>query len=268
MSVERVEINEPVAGEQMTLEDQLAKQEAEGIGQVMEEPTQQEPSGQEDNVAEESVEEKPEWLPEKFKTPEDLAKAYTELEKERGKESQPNKEEKGEVTGESPDVSKAIQNASDAFFSDAGMTEENYKSLEEAGVPREFAEAYVKGQEASLEVAASAIRDSVGGKENYDAMIEWASSSLPASEIDSFDEIVSGGSKDTANMAVKGLYARYLSEGGGSPVNIAKGGTSKAAIQPFNSNAQVVEAINDRRYQIDPAYRAEVEKRISVSPNI
>ena len=51
MSVERVEINEPVEGEQMTLEDQLAKQEAEGIGQAPEEPTQQEPSGQEDNVA-------------------------------------------------------------------------------------------------------------------------------------------------------------------------------------------------------------------------
>ena len=51
-------------------------------------------------------------------------------------------------------------------------------------------------------------------------------------------------------------------------MNIAKGGTSKAAVTPFNSNAQVVEAINDRRYENDPAYRAEVEKRISVSPNI
>ena len=51
-------------------------------------------------------------------------------------------------------------------------------------------------------------------------------------------------------------------------MNIAKGNTSGAAIQPFNINAQVVEAINDRRYEIDPAYRAEVEKRISVSTNI
>lgn len=99
-------------------------------------------------------------------------------------------------------------------------------------------------------------------------MIDWATTSLPSSEINSFNEIVSTGSKEAANMAVKGLYARYMGESGQSSVNIAKGGTSKAAVQPFNSNAQVVEAMNDRRYQNDPAYRAEVERRISVSSNI
>ncbi len=272
MSVERVEINEPIEGTQMTLEEQLEKQEAEGV------TTSQEPSGQDpveedsaevEQKQEEAEEQQPEWLPEKFKTPEELAKAYNELETARGKESsKENKEESTESEAEVSNVSKAIQEASDAFYSEGGMTEDTYKSLEEAGVPREFAEAYVKGQQASIEAEAAEIRDSVGGKENYDAMIEWASNTLPAQEIESFDEIVSGSSKNGASMAVKGLYARYLSEGGGSDVNIAKGGTSKAAIQPFQSNAQVVEAMNDRRYETDPAYRAEIERRLSVSTNI
>ena len=119
-----------------------------------------------------------------------------------------------------------------------------------------------------MEAEAASITNSIGGQENYDAMVQWASANLPEAEVDSYDDIVSTGTTEAAKMAVKGMYARYLSENGGSSMNIAKGNTSGAAIQPFNSNAQVVEAINDRRYEIDPAYRAEVEKRISVSTNI
>jgi|TARA_R100000084_G_scaffold38793_3_gene15572 hypothetical protein len=273
MAVERVEINEPVEGEEMSLEDQLAAQEAAKAEQVQQEvdqieqpPTQPEPSGQEQTEEEEVSEEKPDWLPEKFKTPEELAKAYNELEKERGKESKP-KEAEGEEN-KVPDVSNAIQEASDAFYENGELSEENFKALEENGIPREFVEAYVKGQQATSEAEIAEITNSVGGQENYDAMIEWASSSLPQEEIESFDNLVSTGTKDAANMAVKGLYARYLNEGGGTSVNIAKGGTSKAAITPFNSIAQVTEAMRDKRYDIDPAYRAEVERRISVSTNI
>ena len=112
------------------------------------------------------------------------------------------------------------------------------------------------------------IRNTVGGQDNYNQMVEWASANLSEEDINSYDDIVSTGSPEAAKMAAKGMYARYMSETGGQSVNIAKGGTSGAAIQPFNSNAQVVEAINDRRYEVDPAYRAEVERRISVSTNI
>jgi len=267
MAVERTEINEPVEGEQMSLEEQLEQQEAAKANQV--ETEQPELSGQEEEetVSEEQPpEEKPEWLPEKFKTPEDLAKAYSELEKERGKESKP-KETEGEEN-KTPNVSNAIQEASDSFYENGELTEDNFKALEENGIPREFVEAYVKGQQATMEADAASIRNSVGGQENYEAMIDWASSSLPPEEIESFDNLVSSGTKEAANMAVKGLYARYLNEGGGTSMNIAKGGTSKSAITPFNSIAQVTEAMKDRRYNIDPAYRAEVENRISVSTNI
>ncbi len=267
MAVERTEINEPVEGEQMSLEEQLEQQEAAKANQV--ETEQPELSGQEEEeiVSEEQPpEEKPEWLPEKFKTPEDLAKAYSELEKERGKESKP-KETEGEEN-KTPNVSNAIQEASDSFYENGELTEDNFKALEENGIPREFVEAYVKGQQATSEAEVATITNSVGGQENYDSMVEWASSSLPPEEIESFDNLVSTGSQEAAKMAVKGLYARYLNEGGGTSVNIAKGGTSKSAITPFNSIAQVTEAMKDRRYNIDPAYRAEVENRISVSTNI
>ena len=270
MAVEKVEINEPVEGEQMSLEDQLAQQEAEKAEQVGQEvPTQQEPSGLEEEAPQQEREsEEQELILGKFKSQEDLIKAYSELEKaQSSRQEKPSNEQEEESVSE-VNVSSAIQNASDAFYENGELSEDNFRALEQSGIPREFVEAYVRGQEATMEAEVSSITNSIGGQENYDAMVQWASASLPEAEVDSYDDIVSTGTTEAAKMAVKGMYARYLSENGGSSMNIAKGSTSGAAIQPFNSNAQVVEAINDRRYEIDPAYRAEVEKRISVSTNI
>jgi len=164
-------------------------------------------------------------------------------------------------------VSKAIQDASDAFYENGELTEDNFKALEENGIPREFVEAYVKGQEASMQSEVVEITNSIGGQENYDAMVEWASNTLPSEEIDSFDQIVSESTPEAAKMAVKGLYARFLSEGGQQP-SIRQGNTSGAAVQPFQSNAQVVEAMRDKRYENDPAYREEVERRLAVSTRV
>ena len=269
MAVEKVEINEPVEGEQMSLEEQLAQQEAENPNLVQQEeeeqPTQQEPSGQDNNNNNSNEEQ--ELILGKFKSQEDLIKAYSELEKAQSSRQDKPSNEQGEEVSE-VNVSSAIQNASDAFYENGELSEDNFKALEQSGIPREFVEAYVRGQEATMEAEVSSITNSIGGQENYDAMVQWASANLPESEVDSYDDIVSTGTTEAAKMAVKGMYARYLSENGGSSMNIAKGGTSGAAIQPFNSNAQVVEAMNDPRYQNDPAYRADVEKRISVSPNV
>ena len=270
MAVEKVEINEPVEGEQMSLEDQLAQQESEKAEQLGQEvPTQQEPSGQEEEAPQqEQGSDEQELILGKFKSQEDLIKAYSELEKaQSSRQEKPSNEQEEESVSE-VNVSSAIQNASDAFYENGELSEDNFRALEQSGIPREFVEAYVRGQEATMEAEVSSITNSIGGQENYDAMVQWASASLPEAEVDSYDDIVSTGTTEAAKMAVKGMYARYLSENGGSSMNIAKGSTSGAAIQPFNSNAQVVEAINDRRYEIDPAYRAEVEKRISVSTNI
>lgn len=268
MSVERVEINEPVEGEQMSLEEQLAQQEAENPNLVQQEeqeqPIQQEPSGQEIN-------DEQELILGKFKSQEDLVQAYENLEKKIGQQQQTSKKEE-EQQEEAPvqqgNVSNAIEEASNAYLENGELSEANYKALEESGIPRDFVDAYVRGQEATIESEMADIRNTVGGQDNYNQMVEWASANLSEEDINSYDDIVSTGSPEAAKMAAKGMYARYMSETGGQSVNIAKGGTSGAAIQPFNSNAQVVEAINDRRYEIDPAYRAEVERRISVSTNI
>ena len=274
--MQRVEVNEPTAEEKVnpTLEEELemqqkARAEKENGGQSNITPEQEQPEttpeGQpESEEEEEIIEERPEWLPEKFKSPEDLAKAYSELEKlqsDNNNNNNADEEEQPETVG----VSDAIQNASDDYYTNGELSPENYRALEESGIPREFVDAYVKGQEATMEAEVTTITNSVGGQQNYDDMVQWAQANLPDSEIDSYDELVSTGSTEVATMAVKGLYARYMSEGGGSSVNIAKGSTSGSTVQPFGSMAQVTDAMKDKRYQNDPAYRKEIEQRISVS---
>ena len=265
--MQQVKINEPTAEEQHnpSLEEELEMQQK--AREEKEETPQPEEEAPEDPVQqqEEEAEERPEWLPEKFKTPEALAKAYSDLEKKQSEQADSSEESTSESTSETEAVSNVIQEASDSFYENGELSDKNFEDLEKAGIPREFVEAYVKGQEATMNAEIASITDSIGGQENYDAMVQWASANLPSEEIDSYDEIVATGGTNAAKMAVKGLYARYMSEGGGSSVNIAKGATSGASLQPFMSMSQVTDAMKTKQYQQDPAYRKEVEQRISIS---
>tara|TARA_B100000963_G_scaffold230199_1_gene200821 strand:- start:991 stop:1764 length:774 start_codon:yes stop_codon:yes gene_type:complete len=241
----------------MSLEEQLAQQEAAKTSEG------QPPSGSE----EQQPEAEEELILGKFRSQEDLAEAYENLEKKLGETRQQDQVSEENSTEQNSNVSEAIQNASDAFYNEGALSEENYKALEENGIPREFVEAYVRGQEATMESEVADITNSIGGQENYEAMSEWARNNLPSEEIDSFDQIVESSTPDAAKMAVKGLYARFISEGGQQPT-IRQGQTSGSAVQPFNSSAQVVEAMKDRRYETDPAYREEVERRLAVSTRV
>ena len=241
----------------MSLEEQLAQQEAAKTSEG------QPPSGSE----EQQPEAEEELILGKFRSQEDLAEAYENLERKLGETRQQDQVSEENSTEQNSNVSEAIQNASDAFYNEGALSEENYKALEENGIPREFVEAYVRGQEATMESEVADITNSIGGQENYEAMSEWARNNLPSEEIDSFDQIVESSTPDAAKMAVKGLYARFISEGGQQPT-IRQGQTSGSAVQPFNSSAQVVEAMKDRRYETDPAYREEVERRLAVSTRV
>ena len=210
-------------------------------------------------------------MPEKFKSPEDLAKAYENLEKKQGEQNTDTPEESTEEKADDSNqpttelVSDAIQQASEAFYESGELTDKNYEDLEKAGISREIADDYMEGKRASNTARETEIQNTVGGKDNYASMIEWASDSLAKDEVEAFNEIADYGSQEAKKMAVKGLYARYMSEDGGSSVNIAKGATSGSTIQPFGSMAQVTTAMKDKRYQQDPSFRREVEQRISIS---
>lgn len=260
--MEQYTINEKQETEEgnISLEEQLAQQEE------AQQQQQQSPSGSE----EEQQQEEEDLILGKFKSQEDLAEAYENLEKKLGEkqsqEQQTQTEDEGDPNSESNDVSNAIEDAAIAYAENGELSEANYKELEKLNITKDIVDTYIRGQQALISAEEVEITNSIGGQENYEAMAEWARNNLPGEEIDSFDQIVESSTPEAAKMAVKGLYARFLSEGG--QPNIRQGQTSGSAVQPFQSNAQVVEAMRDKRYENDPAYREEVERRLAVSTRV
>jgi len=254
-----ISINEPTAREQMTLEQQSA---------LMDQARGEQPQAQEEQATNEDTpsDDRPEWLPEKFESPAELAKAYANLEKEFHNKNR--EEEKSQVkldtSAVQTRVGDALNSASAEYAERGDLTEASYAALEKNGISRELVKTYVDGYKASQEANTNAIMNEVGGKDNYAAMTEWASGSLTDSELATFNRVVESNDADTAKMAIKGLYARFLSDGG-SPVKLMQGQVAGAGITPFNSNAQMVDAMKDPRYAKDPAYRAQVEKRVGIS---
>lgn len=232
-----------------------------------------------DAVSEEQTQEdRPEWLPEKFKSPEDMANAYSELEKKMGagaKEDQQEQEE-GETTDEEeqPDdntkedtnTNDVIVEASKEFFENDGViSEETYKNLAEIGLPKELVDSYAAGQQALQQSEEGNIKSVTEG--NWDQMAEWAANNLSPEEVETFDEIVQNGTVEQARLATKGLYAQFKAENGVSP-KLVQGAVSGSSTMPFKSNQELARAMSDPRYKSgDKSYHEEIDRRIAASHN-
>jgi len=239
---------------------------------------EEKPNTEEQPQAEADVpqtEDRPEWLPEKFKTPEDMSKAYSELEKKLGQAPKEEQQEPEQVEEEAEDeteqseegVSEAYQAVAEAskefFENDGQLSEETYNVLEKAGLPRDLVDSYAAGQQALLASEEGQIKSVAQG--NYDAMAEWANENLPQEEIDAFDEAVTGGTISQAKLAVQGLYARYQNEVGAKP-KLTQGSVNGVTTMPFKSMQELARAQSDPRYKSgDKAYHEEIDRRLSVS---
>ena len=218
---------------------------------------------------------RPEWLPEKFKSAEDMAKAYSELEKKMGagaKEDEAEAEQsEAEVENQEEQVEEntseayqAVAEASKEFFENDGqLSEETYNALEKAGLPRDLVDSYAAGQQALLQSEEAQIQSVANGQ--YDAMAEWANENLPQEEIDAFDEAVTGGTVQQAKLAVQGLYARFQNATGSTP-KLTQGAVSGTSTMPFKSMQELARAQADPRYRSgDKAYHEEIDRRLAVS---
>ena len=241
-------------------------------------PSEIEPEEETNTESEELSQEqsdRPEWLPEKFKSPEDMSKAYSELEKklgqspEEGTEELEQVEEKAENEEEQTeeDTSEAYQAVAEAskefFENDGQLSEETYNTLEKAGLPRDLVNSYAAGQQALQQSEEGQIKSVAQG--HYEAMAEWANESLPQEEVEAFDEAVTGGTVSQAKLAVQGLYARYQNEVGAKP-KLTQGAVSGASTMPFRSMQELARAQSDPRYKSgDKAYHEEIDRRLQVS---
>jgi hypothetical protein len=190
-----------------------------------------------------------------------MAKAYSELEKKLGGKQEQDGAEKPSEPKVSPE---AIKSYSEEFLRDGKLSDKSYAELAALGVDRSLVDAYVAGQQAIVEKQAEAIYSTVGGREAYGRMVSWASDNLSKDEIAAFNAVVSKGDLNQINLAVAGINSRMKSATH-TPNLIQGKSAGKSASSAFRSTAELVAAMKDPRYQTDPAYRADVETRLSIS---
>ena len=163
--------------------------------------------------------------------------------------------------GEAQAPEEKLAAFSQEFFTTGKLSDESYKNLEGMGYPKAIVDQFIAGQQAVMAREEQAVYDSVGGKETYANMTKWASQNLGKDEIEAYNAAISSGNPAQVKFAVQGLQARFTANTR-EPSLVAGG---KAAPAGFRSVAEVVAAMSDPKYKVDPAYRAEVERKIANS---
>jgi hypothetical protein len=147
----------------------------------------------------------------------------------------------------------------------------DYEQLAEAGFNRDMVDAYLSGlqykqtQDTALSVKeVASIKQSLGGEAEYNKMIEWAAANLSADEVEGFNQIINTQPMASVKMAITGLHARYSAVEGREPKLIG-GRAPKGSTDKFESTAQLVAAMSDPKYSTDPAYQRKVQEKLSRS---
>jgi len=205
-----------------------------------------------------------------YKTVEELEAAYQALNAPKTPEPEASTgpatiDEDGEAKAADA-LAKAGLNLDDfaaEFSANGALSAESYATLAEAGFPKELVDVYVDGLRARVQSFEASVYAPVGGKEGYDALIQWAKAHVSDEHKRVFNEAIQSGDKDRAALAVQALIAL---RGGNGRLLTGKTTTANPGVQPYASQAQAVAAVQDPRYRRDAAYRAEHEARLAISP--
>lgn len=146
------------------------------------------------------------------------------------------------------------------------LGEDSYKTLEKAGISKEYVDTYIAGARALGEQMGNNVKESVGGSENYTNMVEWAKVNYTPEQTASYDRAVNSGDINTAMLAAKGLQADYQnSTGVEGKTYSGKQAAPEGKGSTFRSNAELTAAMKDSRYEYDMAYRQDVLDKLDRS---
>ena len=233
-------------------------------------------------VGEQIVEGQQQLLAGKYKNAEELEKAYGELQKKLGEtESSDEPEAKEEVEDDTPTETPTnhtiISEASNEFFENGELTEETMGKFANMS-SKDLVQAYMEMSKANPQEPASpiasdvdltdaevnSIKNSVGGETEYTNMVQWASQNLPQNTVEAFDSLINSGNAGAIQLAVNGLRQQYESTNGYEG-RMLQGKPPNSSGDVFRSQPELVAAMNDPRYDNDPAYRMDVIEKLDRS---
>ena len=214
-------------------------------------------------VGEQLEQQQTQMLAGKFENAEQLEKAYLELQQKMGQGEQEAEPEE-EVQESDPDY---LAQAMNEYQETGKLSDEIKKQLDELDYEDMFAAMQSQAPQESpdlTEEEMNAIRNYVGGEQQYGALMDWAAQTLDSNYVEAFDDLVQNGSARAIQLAVRGLMAEYENQNGYEGRML----TGKAATETpdvFRSQAEVVQAMSDPRYDNDPAYRNDVFEKLGRS---
>ena len=224
----------------------------------------------------------------KYKNAEELESAYLSLQKKLGRNEEEEydyeesdegyAEEEGsdeEVSEYAPAIN-LINEASDEYYAnDGALSEETisrFTEMSSQDLVNAYMEMYESGQINQAQPQAAEMSDAqvnsvmnaAGGESNYNQIVEWAASNLSDRQIDAFDSVVDSGNPAAIGIAFQGLQSAYQ-EANGYEGRMLQGRAPSSAGETFRSQAELVAAMGDPRYDNDPAYRADVVAKLNNS---
>lgn len=222
-------------------------------------------------VGERLAEQENELLAGKYRSAEELERGYLELQKRlSGKEE--------------TEVEEAPQEEEEATTEEEGSLYdtimESYRTGEwdpevvgkvEGMNPVDVANMFLENQQAQQQSTPQAteadieqIQAAVGGSDEYQNMIQWAGQNLSEQEVAMYDAVMDRGDPLAMFFAAQALNARYQ-EAVGYDGEMLTGTAPRNASDAFRSQAELVAAMSDPRYDKDPAYRADVADKLERS---
>jgi len=186
-------------------------------------------------VGEQMEQQQQELLAGKYRDAAELEKAYIELQGKLGQQ-QPEEEEVEE------EVEETV--ASDDDTEEDEGDEDRYE-LTEGDI--------------------EAIYEMVGGQQEYEQMISWAGDNLSEQEIGMFDHVMDLGDPYAIFFAVRALGNSYQNAVGTDGELLTGSAPAVDRADVFRSQAEVVDAMSDPRYDRDPAYRQDVFDKLDRS---
>jgi len=231
-------------------------------------------------VGEKMLADQEELLAGKYRSAQDLEKAYLELQKKLGEGEENESESEGEEPSSISEIEitpavELIQEASAVFAEKGALTDEvisKFSEMNSADLVKAYADIQSKAAQAAPQAQVAEISDSevesikntVGGEAEYDTLMNWVADALPEKQTETFNNLVETGNVDAIRLAVQGLKAQY-DVINGYEGRMLQGKAPQSSKDTFRSQAELVRAMSDPRYDNDPAYRADVIEKLERS---
>lgn len=207
---------------------------------------------------------KEELIAGKFKSQDDLVKAYEELQKKLGQpkdESQAAPEAEPQDTETSADqVNFSTVEYEQEFATNGSLSDKSYADLEAKGFTRAQVDAYIKGQQAYATSLRSEIYNSVGGEESYTQLIRWASENVDPAAIKEYNDAVDAMDQPRIMRSLEYMNLKY---GQNQPREARRleGDSPAGGIQPYANKNDWQRDMTSRLYGKDPKFTNMVDQR-------